>query len=676
MITFPILAVQHILTGAPNKEKHYIYTKPTTNPKDGETAVFRTQSSFESLKNSPDGICFTMQDIFLEAVKKYKNCPLLGRIEQDKVQWRSYQECKKLAEIIGTHIEQKSLFTVSEEHEGIKMELVGIFSKNREEWLLLEYSNFLYNKTMVPFYDTLGPQSTSYILEQTGLETIFCSEEGVDVLLKTLNTHNLNQVVIIDDISQEKIQQLQELGLVIIRFSDLLTPVDHLEYKQVKTNDIVTFSYTSGTTGTPKGALINHQNFVSVIAIATEENFQNGDVFMSYLPLPHILERISVSTMIYFGAQIAFYSGDIRKIKNDLELIKPTVFSGVPRVYNKFYDIIRSEFEIKKGFLSYILNFALKWKIYNAKRGKYTHFLWDFLIFNKVKKALGGNVKFAIVGGAPISTDVLVYLKAVFSIPILEGYGQTETTGASFSTHLEDGDIGHVGGTRSHMEFKLVDIPEMGYKSSDLDKQGNLAPRGEIFIRGNGVFSGYYKEKEKTDEILDQEGWIKSGDVGCLNIEKGCISIIDRKKNIFKLSQGEYIAPDKIENIYLRADGVEEVFVYGDSLQSTLVAIVVPNIDYLKREGKKRNIEFNIKEMCANQEICQAIFKNMINLGKKEGLHSFEQAKSIHLNHESFQKIECMTNTLKIKRNECKKYFQNVIDQMYNQQQQPQQSQQ
>ena len=130
---------------------------------------------------------------------------------------------------------------------------------------------------------------------------------------------------------------------------------------------------------------------------------------------------------------------------------------------------------------------------------------------------------------------MLTFLKAVLCIPILEGYGQTETTGAAFSTHAEDGDVGHVGGTRGHMEFKLVDIPEMGYHSTDRDLEGNLAPRGEICVRGNGVFAGYYKEKDKTNEILIND-WIHSGDVGRLNPKKGSITIIDRKKNLFKLS--------------------------------------------------------------------------------------------------------------------------------------------
>lgn len=187
------------------------------------------------------------------------------------------------------------------------------------------------------------------------------------------------------------------------------------------------------------------------------------------------------------------------------------------------------------------------------------------MVFNKTKAALGGRVKICATGGAPISADVLQLLKVTLCVPIQEGYGSTESTGASFSTSIYDPEVGHVGGIKPNMEFKLEDIPDMSYLSTDKDENGNPTPRGEICIRGHSIFKGYYKLPEKTAESIDSEGWLHTGDVGLLK-PNGSLKIIDRKKNLFKLAQGEYIAPEKIENIYVTSPYADEVFIYGDTL--------------------------------------------------------------------------------------------------------------
>lgn len=160
---------------------------------------------------------------------------------------------------------------------------------------------------------------------------------------------------------------------------------------------------------------------------------------------------------------------------------------------------------------------------------------------------------------------MLKFLKICFCVPFLEVYGQTEGTGCEFGQSIHDWTSGHVGGIMSSLEMKLRDVPEMNYTSNDKDENGNPTPRGEILVRGNGVFQGYYKNAEKTSETIDQEGWLHSGDVGMIVPPNNHMKIIDRIKNIFKLSQGEYVAPDKLEQIYKTCPGVADIFVYGDS---------------------------------------------------------------------------------------------------------------
>ncbi|EGR34187.1 hypothetical protein IMG5_021020 [Ichthyophthirius multifiliis] len=662
------------------QSKNVIYQVSVSEPRQGETAIYRSPKALEQLLLSPDDKCFTMQDILLQSLKQFGPLPFLGTIDKqtfNKYNWKTYNQTKDMIEKLGTNINRKKLYTVANDFENFKMNLVGIFSKNREEWLVLEYANCLYRKTMVPLYDTLGPESIQYILEQTELESLFIDQDAVDSLIKTNQLENLKNVILFDEISEDKNKKLQEKGLTIIKFKDLLQLEGAPDqYEKVSPDDIFTFSYTSGTTGFPKGAMISHKNIVSVIAVCTEEKMDTNDVYYSYLPLPHVFERLSICYFLFIGGRIGFYRGDVKKLKEDLAIVKPTVFVAVPRVLNKFFDAINAQFSQAQGLKGKLLQKALQTKIYWSKNGYYTHKFWDKLIFNKVKNALGGNVKFSLCGGAPISSEVLTFLRGTLCMPINEGYGQTEGTGAQFSTYKDDGETGHVGGIRGHLEMKLIDIPEMRYTSKDLDQDGNPCPRGEICVRGNSIFCGYYKQKDKTMEAIDKDGWLHSGDVGRINFKTKSLTIIDRKKNIFKLSQGEYIAPEKIENVYLRAQGVEECFVYGDSLQSVLIAIVHPTLEYLKQLADEKGYTYDPEQLCKNKEIIKIIKDNMIQLGKQEGLFGFEQAKGLYLFHKSFSEINCLTNTMKLKRKECKDYFKQFIDEFYAEENKKQQEQQ
>jgi len=199
------------------------------------------------------------------------------------------------------------------------------------------------------------------------------------------------------------------------------------------------------------------------------------------------------------------------------------------------------------------------------KTGKTSSWFYDTLVFKKMRDQLGGKVKYMTSGSAPINPETLNFLRIAFSAQVQEGYGHTESCGITCITDAMDLTFGHVGGVAPSQELKLVDVPEMQYHATDKDEAGVPCPRGEICIRGHNVFKGYYKNMKKTGETVDNDGWLHTGDIGVL-FPNGALKIIDRKKNIFKLSQGEYVAPEKIENIYISIPHVAEVFVYGDSL--------------------------------------------------------------------------------------------------------------
>ena len=413
--------------------------------------------------------------------------------------------------------------------------------------------------------------------------------------------------------------------------------------------------------------MISHGNIVSVTATLDHTDLSGiteKDTHLSYLPLAHVLERIIVNAFLLKGGSIGFYSGDVQKLKEDLSALKPTFFASVPRLYNRFYELINANIKKLTGMKKMLAERAIASKLYYLKNGcHYKYKLYDRLVFNRMKEAFGGRVQVMLTGSAPISQEVLDFLKIACSCPILEGYGQTESTGASFVTRAADPLSGHVGGPVSNTEFKLVDVPDMNYTSKDKDLEGNPLPRGELWMRGYGVFKGYYKDQEKTKEALEN-GWLKTGDIVQLN-KNGSVKIIDRKKNIFKLAQGEYVAAEKIEICYNKCESVEESFVYGDSLQAYLVGIVVPKRNYVLESAKKLNLEGDFEELITKKEIEKDVLDNMNKQAKAEKLMGFEMVKKIKLVADAFALKGLVTSTFKLKRHEAKQFFENEIKAMY-----------
>lgn len=211
--------------------------------------------------------------------------------------------------------------------------------------------------------------------------------------------------------------------------------------------------------------MLSHRNFVSLVSCLeySDIKIDSDEVYLSYLPLAHVFERVLITLCLYKAVKIGLYSGDVQKLKYDLEDLKPTAFASVPRLYNRFYEIIQGELKKLKGFKKTLVDKAIASKLYYLHTGAYyTHKIYDTLIFNKMKKSFGGNVHIMVTGSAPISSDVIDFLKICCSCPILEGYGQTESTGGSFLTTVNDPQSGHVGGPLANTEFKLVDVADLG----------------------------------------------------------------------------------------------------------------------------------------------------------------------------------------------------------------------
>ncbi|XP_044500080.1 long chain acyl-CoA synthetase 6, peroxisomal-like isoform X2 [Mangifera indica] len=427
-------------------------------------------------------------------------------------------------------------------------------------------------------------------------------------------------------------------------------------------DDVATICYTSGTTGTPKGAVLTHANLIANVAGGTvATKCSPSDVYISYLPLAHIYERANQVMVVYFGASVGFYQGDSMKLMDDLAALRPTVFCSVPRLYNRIYASITNAVKTSGVLKERLFNAAYNSKKQALLSGKNPSPIWDKLVFNKIRDKLGGRVRLMVSGASPLSPDVMDFLKICFGGRVSEGYGMTETSCLISAVDEGDNLSGHVGSPSPACEIKLVDVPEMNYTSDD-----QPYPRGEICVRGPIVFKGYYKDEAQTKEVIDEGGWLHTGDIG-LWLPGGRLKIIDRKKNIFKLAQGEYIAPEKIENVYAKCKFVAQCFVYGDSLNSSLVAIVSVDQDVLKAWAASEGIKYkDLGQLCNDPRTKAAVLADMDAIGREAQLRGFEFVKAVTLVHEPFTlENGLVTPTFKIKRPQAKQYFAKAISDMY-----------
>eukprot|EP00980_Cylindrotheca_fusiformis_P004633 scaffold991_cov128-Cylindrotheca_fusiformis.AAC.5 len=565
------------------------------------------------------------------------------------------------------------------------MTLIGLYMKNCMEWFIAEHAIFCLSGATVPFYDTLGPESVEFILEQTGTKTVVATRAELERLCSVKTSgkcDHFDSVILVDGVTPEADSMAKEAGLRVMSFAKVeaigaqrIATSGH-KHRPPTSNDIFTFCYTSGTTGNPKGAILTHQNIVSAMSGAMKASILISirDRHLSYLPLAHIFERIIQCQIYVHGASIAFFRGDPLYLIDDMKACRPTLLPAAPRVLNKIYDKIQVGINAAGGLKKKLFDAGVAAKTHNLlTTGELKHGFYDTLLFNKIKKGLGlDHITFMVSGSAPLSKTVMYFYRILLGVPIIEGYGQTE--GAACSTICDTEDMmtaGHVGAPNPCCEIVLADVPEMGYLHTDTDHKGQPCQgRGEIWVRGPIVFKGYYKDPEKTKETVDEEGWLHSGDIG-LWTTQGQLQIIDRKKNIFKLAQGEYVAPEKIENALIQSILIGQSFVYGDSLQSTLVAIIVPDEEPLRsllasKDNLSSLAKGDLNEICQNKEVKKLVVAEILKVAKKTGLQGFEIPRAVHLDAEPFS-VEngLLTPTFKLKRQQARDKYEKQIEEMY-----------
>uniref|UniRef100_A0A0E0BF95 4-coumarate--CoA ligase n=1 Tax=Oryza glumipatula TaxID=40148 RepID=A0A0E0BF95_9ORYZ len=521
----------------------------------------------------------------LRLIDRFPDTPDIATLHDNFVyKWMTYGEASTNRTAIGSGLIYHGI------PEGA---CIGLYFINRPEWIIVDHACAAYSFVSVPLYDTLGPDAVQFIVNHATVEAIFCVPQTLSTLLSFITQMPCVRLIVVigGDNANMPSTPTSTGGKMSSR-----------PFRPPKPEDVATICYTSGTTGTPKGVVLSHRNLIANVAGSSVVI-----KYISYLPLAHIYERVNQIALLHYGVAIGFYQGDNLKLMDDLAALRPTVFSSVPRLYNRIYAAITNAVKESGGLKERLFHAA-----YNAKRqaimnGRNPSPMWDKLVFNKIKARLGGRVRLMSSGASPLSADVMEFLRVCFGCLVIEGYGMTETSCVIATMDCDD-----------------------------------------------------------RREVIDEDGWLHTGDIG-LWLPGGRLKIIDRKKNIFKLAQGEYIAPEKIENVYAKCKFIAQCFIYGDSLNSSLVAVVAVEPEVLKAWAASEGIQYeDLRQLCADTRARAAVLADMDSIGKEAQLRGFEFAKAVTLVAEPFTlENGLLTPTFKIKRPQAKAYFAKEIADMY-----------
>lgn len=534
---------------------------------------------------------------------------------------------------------------------------LAILAESRPEWTLIDAGCIFAGVIDVPIYPTLMPPQVRYIIKDSGARVLaVSSREKFNQVKEALqDIEALEHVIFLDssepdDSSGITLEQLQERGRTLI--SEAPEMIEELA-RGAHPSDLATILYTSGTTGEPKGVMLTHANLVSnLIDSSGHLSFDKDDIALSVLPLSHIFERQAMYMYLYQGMAV-YYAESLETIGPNLREVRPTILVGVPRIFEKIYARIKERVAEKgKANLSLLL-----WAVAVAK--EYAHHqvekkpvgLWlglrhrlaTKLVFSKWRAAFGGRIRLLVSGGAALPEELgYIYLGA--GIPIIQGYGLTETSPVITTGLLDDNRVGTVGKPINHVEIRI-------------------APDGEIESRGPNVMRGYYNKPAETQAVFTPDGWFRTGDIGKIDAD-GFLSITDRKKELFKTSGGKYIAPQPLEQLIKGSRFVNQVVLIGNGRKFP-AALIVPNWEQIESYARLKGLkETSRAELCCSPRIIDLFQRQIAEL--TPDLAQYERVKKVALLENEFT-IDGgeLTPTLKVKRRVIDEKYRSVIDGLY-----------
>ncbi|WP_417854917.1 AMP-dependent synthetase/ligase [Xanthomarina gelatinilytica] len=523
-----------------------------------------------------------------------------------------------------------------------------ISTTNRTEWNVLDIGVLQVGAQNVPIYPTISKEDYEYILNHSEASYCFVSDAEILKKLNPIKSQTkLKAIYTFDEVDGEKNwKEVLELGKDDSNQKDVET-----RKSAVTTDDLATLIYTSGTTGRPKGVMLTHKNIVSnVLDSEKRVPFDYGhSKSLSFLPVCHVFERMILYLYQYCGVEI-YFAESIEKMSDNLKEVQPHVMTAVPRLYEKVYDKIIAKGAdlsgIKKALFFWAVELGLKYEPYGANGWWYETQLKlaRKLIFSKWKEGLGGQLDLMVSGSAALQPR-LTRIFAAAEMPIMEGYGLTETSPVISVNDQRDGGfrIGTVGRIIDNVDVKI-------------------AEDGEILVKGPNVMKGYYKEPEKTAEVMTGD-YFHTGDIGEIDSD-GFLKITDRKKEMFKTSGGKYVAPALLENQFKQSRFIEQIMVIGEG-EKMPAALIQVNYEFIEEWAKRHHITFKSKEdIASNQKLRERIQEEIDEANKKFG--HWEQIKKFEITPNAWT-IEDghLTPTMKMKRKVIKEIYKDLIEKIY-----------
>jgi long-chain acyl-CoA synthetase len=534
---------------------------------------------------------------------------------------------------------------------------VAILSESRAEWTLTDAGCLFATAIDVPIYPTLTPPQVRYILKDSGARVLVLQNEEKFLQVRAIlaDCPAIEHLILLEKPSSEVAGALSlaELGARGQTVEETQPGLITNAARLIKPDELATIIYTSGTTGEPKGVMLTHSNLVSnLIDSSGHLSFARDDSALSVLPLSHVLERLAMYMYLYHGMAV-YFGESLETIGPNLREVKPTIFVGVPRIFEKIFARVKEKTAEKGRLNAAFLNWAVAVGKKHARLStrhqqipaslELKRKLADKLIFSKMRTALGGRIRLLVSGGAALPEELgYVYIGA--GLPIVQGYGLTETSPVITAGVLEDNRVGTVGKPIRNVEVRI-------------------AGDGEIETRGPNVMRGYYNKPEETRAVFTDDGWFKTGDIGTLD-EDGFLRITDRKKELFKTSGGKYVAPQPIEQMIKGSRFVNQVVLIGNGRKFP-AALVVPDWERVESYAQLKGIKAgNHPELCKHPRIID-LFERQI-AGLTTELAQYERVKKVALLENEFT-IEGgeLTPTLKVKRRVIDEKYRDVIDALY-----------
>jgi len=526
---------------------------------------------------------------------------------------------------------------------------IGTIMNNCPEWNFFDMGIMMSGAIQVPIYPTVSAGNYRFILNDAQIEYLIVSD--ADIYKRIIKfSHDLTSLKGIYTI--EKIRGAGNWKEILEKGKNYHTTAELETIKQsIRPEDLATIIYTSGTTGKPKGVMLSHRNFISnVMACSGIPDFSPNDRAMSFLPLCHVYERMLNYLYQYFGMSV-YYCESLEKIGEYIREIKPHTFACVPRILEKIYNRIVTKGRNFKGPRKAVFFWALrqghKFEFNHTRGWFYDVKLWiaNLIVFRRWRKLLGNNIKLIVSGGASLHPRLARIFWAA-RMPLMEGYGLTETSPVIAVSNFEPGGFkfGTVGPILPGVKVKF-------------------AEDGEILCKGPNVMLGYYNRPERTKEVIDEDGWFHTGDIGMLEEDK-YLKITDRKKEIFKTSTGKYIAPQVIEQRFKESPFIEHILVIGENRKYT-AALIVPNFDHLKGWCTDKNITFTTPDKATRnvriiKRIRQEVEQINLDLGQTEKIKKFRLIAGPW----TVASGE-LSPTLKLRRKFIQERYQNLIEDTY-----------